>query len=280
MIEAFDIVVDVVSIAVVFTTCVDCFEYIQFERRFERDYQTNLLILNCSRIRLTRWDQTVDIQNDSKMKKLDATLEQIQTVKNTLYQIFVLFVDSTKISQQYKLSETIDKDLSVFFTDNMNSIFVALNNNMRKLTIKRQKKNNILKITQWALYRKSEFKSLIEGIFLLMNNIERIFFALQAQITLIRQKATEFHDRRALKLIESAAENVDSLLQNAVKEVVNDHQYLNVLIKKKTQTENAFSSDWHEKTMKTSHTYDNVMVDNDEKTLIDDKYDGKNFWDD
>lgn len=280
MAEAFGIVAGAVSIATAFTACVDCFEYIQFGRHFGRDYKTDLLTLNCSRIRLTHWGQAVDIQNDPKMGRPDATSELIQTVKNTLYQILVLFADSAKISQQYKLSGTIGEDLSVFSTDSMDSVFVALNNNMRELAIKRQKRGNILKITQWALYRKSEFKSLIEGISSLIDNIEKIFPAPQAQVTLVRQEVTELHDRRALELVESAAEGVDSLLQNAVKEAFSGHRYLNVLVKGKAQTGNAFSSDWHEKTAGASHTYDGVVVDNDGKALIGDKYGGKDFWDD
>lgn len=280
MVEAFGIVAGAVGIVVAFTACVDCFEYVQFGRHFGRDYQTDLLALNCSRIRLTRWGQVVDILNDSRMGRLDATSEQIQTVKNTLYQILVLFVDSTKISQQYKLNGTTGEDLFVLFSDSMDSTFVALNNKMRKLIIKRQKRSNILTITQWALYRKFEFKSLVEGISSLIDNIEKIFFASQAQVTLVRQKVTELHDRETLELVQSAAEDVDSLLQNVVKEALNDHRYLNILVKGKAQIENAFSSDWHGKIVEASHTYDDVVVDNDRKALIDNKYDEKNFWDD
>ena len=233
MAEAFGIVVGAVGvagavgIAAAFTACVDCFEYVQFGRHFGRDYQTNSLTLNCARIRLTRWGQAVDILNDPKMGRPDATSEQIQTVKNILYQILMLFADSAKILQQYRTSE----DLSVLSSNSIKSTFVALNNKIRELAIKRQKRSNILKITQWALYRKPEFKSLIEGIFLLISNIEKIFPAPQAQVTLVRQKATEFHDREALELVQSAAEGIDNLLQNAAKEALSGHRYLNVLVK-------------------------------------------------
>ena len=77
MVEAFGIVTGAVGIAATFTACVDCFEYVQLGRYFGRDYQTNLLTLNCTRIRLTRWGQAVDILNNSKMRRSDATSEQI-----------------------------------------------------------------------------------------------------------------------------------------------------------------------------------------------------------
>ncbi|KAL9011326.1 MAG: hypothetical protein Q9173_003820 [Seirophora scorigena] len=208
MAEAFGIVAGTIGIAAAFTACVDCFEYMQFGRHFGRDYQTDLLALDCSRIRLTRWGQAVDILNDPKIGRPNATSEQIQTVKNTLYQILVLFADSAKISQEYKTGE----DLCVLSSDSMDSTFVALNNKMKELAIKRQKRNNILKITLWALHRKSESKNLIEGISSLIDNIEKIFPAPQAQVTLVRQEAAQLHDRRALELVESAAEGVDGLL--------------------------------------------------------------------
>ena len=94
MAEPFGIAAGAVGIAAAFTACVDCFEYVQFGRHFGRDYQTDLLALNCSRIRLTRWGQAVDILNDPKMGRSDATTPEIQTVKETLYQILVLFADS------------------------------------------------------------------------------------------------------------------------------------------------------------------------------------------
>lgn len=146
------------------------------------------------------------------MGRPDATASQIQTVKDTLGQILVLFADSAKISQQYKLNTTPDDDLSILSSDSMDSAIVALSNKMRELAIKRQKSSSILKITQWALYRRSEFKNLIESLSSLIDNIERIFPAPQAQTTLVRQEAAELHDRHALELVESAAEGVNSLL--------------------------------------------------------------------
>ncbi|KAL8978288.1 MAG: hypothetical protein Q9205_006093 [Flavoplaca limonia] len=276
MAEAFGIVVGAVGVAAAFTACVDCFDYVQFGRQFGRDYQTDLLALNCSRLRLARWGQAVDILNDPKMGMPDATPEQVQTVKDTLYQILVLFANSAKTSQQY----TTGEDVSVLSSDSMDSTFLALNNKMRELAIKRQKRSNILKITHWALYRKSEFKNLIEGISTFIDNIEKIFPAPQAQVTLVRQEATELHDRGDLELVQSAAEGVDGLLQNAAKEALSGHRYLNVLIKGKVQAGDAVSSDWHGKAVGASHVYDGVIVENNGKALIGNKYGGKDLWDD
>ena len=280
MAEPFGIAAGAVGVAAAFTACVNCFEYVQFGRHFGRDYQTDLLALNCSRIRLIRWGQAVDILNDPQMGRPDATAPEIRTVKETLLQILVLFADSAKISQQYKLNAKTSEDLSVLSSDTMDSGFVALNNKIRELAITRQKRSNLLKITQWTLYHRSEFKRLIESLSSLIDNIEKIFPATQAQITLVRQEVAELYDRQAIELVQSAAEGVDSLLQITAKEALNGHRYLNVSVKGKAQTGNIFSTDWYGKTAGASHTYDCVVVDNDGKALVGNKYGGKDFWDD
>jgi hypothetical protein len=47
------------GIAAAFTACVDCFHYVQHSRHFGRDYQTELISLDCARLRLTRWGEAV-----------------------------------------------------------------------------------------------------------------------------------------------------------------------------------------------------------------------------
>jgi hypothetical protein len=51
----FGITAGAIGIAAAFTACVDCFGYVQLGRHFGRDFQTDLLALNCARLRLTRW---------------------------------------------------------------------------------------------------------------------------------------------------------------------------------------------------------------------------------
>jgi hypothetical protein len=101
-----------------------------------------------------------------------------------------------------------------------------------------------LKTASWALYHRSEFKELIENITSLIDNIETLFPAPHSQIALVRQETAEIQDKQALGLVESAAQDVDGLLQAAAKEALTGHQYLNIVIKGKAQTGDAFGSDW------------------------------------
>ena len=112
MAEPFGIAAGAVGIATAFTACVDCFGYVQLGRHFGRDFQTDLLTLNCARLRLTRWGQAVNIYENPKLGKPDATPAEVQTAKNALHQILVLFADTEKISKKYRLNATAGEDLA------------------------------------------------------------------------------------------------------------------------------------------------------------------------
>jgi ElaB/YqjD/DUF883 family membrane-anchored ribosome-binding protein len=280
MTDPFGIVAGTVGIAAAFAACVDCFEYIQLGRHFGRDYQTDILSLNCARLRLTRWGQAVNIFEDAKLGRPDATSAEIQTVKDVLFQILVLFADTGKISKRYKLNAQSGDDISTLSTNDIDPAILSLSNKMKALAIKRQKGTSILKTASWALYHRSELKELISDITSLIDNLENLFPASQTQLALVKQETAEIHSQQALELVETAAQGVDDVLRAAAREVLTGHQYLNVTIKGKAQTGDVFSSDWKGGAVGARHTYDGVEVDRDGKALIGNKYGGNDFWDD
>lgn len=302
MAEPFGVVAGAVSISAAFTVCVDCFGYIQFGRHFGRDFQTDQLSLNCARLRLARWGQAVDIYNDPKLGKPKATATEIQTAKDTLLQILALFADSKDISKKYKLGAKTGEDLTPFSANDMDPASLGLENRMKELAIKRQKGTHTHRLTTWALYhrykpkpskvlnshseadqlkihRRSELKRLIESITSLIDNIETLFPAPQTQITLIQQDAAEISDKETLRLIEEAAEAVDSKLKRAAQDVVSGHQYVKVGIRGTVHNGDAYSDDWKGNAIGRNHTYDGVEVEAGGKALNGNKYGGKDFWD-
>ncbi|KAH6703050.1 prion-inhibition and propagation-domain-containing protein, partial [Leptodontidium sp. MPI-SDFR-AT-0119] len=67
--------------------CVDCFEYVQFGRHFGRDFETSQLALDCATLRLTRWGESVNIYDDPKLGRQDATATEIQLAKDALLHV-------------------------------------------------------------------------------------------------------------------------------------------------------------------------------------------------
>jgi len=278
MAEPFGITASAIGIAAAFTACVDCFGYVQLGRRFGRDFQTDLLALDCARLRLTRWGQAVKIYEDPNLGRPDASPAEIQTVKDTLLQILVLFENTEKISRKYKLNAKAGDDLSILGPDDMDLAVITINNKMRELALKRQKGSSILKTASWALYYRSEFKELIAGITSLVQNVETLFPLPPSQIELVKEETTQI-EKESLKFVEIAAQDVDNLLQAAAKEALTGHHYMNVVIKGRVQTGDVFSNDWQGKAIGASHKYDGIVVEKEGVALIGNKYGGKDFWD-
>ena len=284
MAEPFSIVSGAIGIASAFTACVDCFEYVQFGRHFGRDFQTSKLTLDCARLRLSRWGESVNIYNDPKLGKQGTTMAEIQLAKDAMLQILVLFADTESISKKYKLTAKAGEDLSSYSTGDMDPKMIVLDNKMRGLAIQRQKKGQFLKLTSWALYHRSTLKDLLEQIVSLIDEIERLFPAPQAQTTLVQHEAAEMDressDEGSLRLVEDAATGVDNLLRKTVKEVIAGHQYSNITFRGKGLAGDAYSSDWKGGAIGASHKYDGIKVEEGGKGLLGNKYGGKDFLDD
>jgi hypothetical protein len=282
MAEPFGIAAGAVGIATAFTACVDCFEYVQFGRHFGRDFQTDLLALGCARLRLARWGESVNVYDDPKLGRPDATTAEIQVAKNTLLQILVLFADTEGISKKYRSTAKAGEDLSTFSTGDLDPRLAALDSKINGLAIKHRKGSRFLKLTSWAIYHRAEFRRLIEDVTSLIDNMEKLFPAQQAQTTLVQQEAAEIGDKPSLQLVENAAEGVDTLLRTTARQLLNGHKFSKVVVKGQAQTGNMYSSDWRGAATGVSNQYDSVEVEKGGKALMGDIYgDGKKgFWDD
>jgi hypothetical protein len=95
----------------------------------------------------------------------------------------------------------------------------------------------------------------------------------------LKEEVALLSDERALSLIQSAARNVDPLLQAAATEGLG-HKYSNINIQGKSQTGDVFSSDWKGNPSKRPHVYNGIEVRANGKALVGNKYEGKDFWED
>ncbi|PVH73112.1 hypothetical protein DL98DRAFT_552812 [Cadophora sp. DSE1049] len=154
------------------------------------------------------YGESANIYDDPKLCRQDTTATEIQLTKDALLQILVRFADAESISKKYKPTAKADEDLSAG--------------------------------------RRSTLKDLLEQIVSLINGIEKLFPAPQAQTTLVQQEAAEINTRRSLKLIKDAATGliawVDSLLQKWQRK-----------IKGQAYTGDAYSSDWSGSVIKASY---------------------------
>jgi hypothetical protein len=280
MAEPFGIVAGAVGIAAAFTACIDCFECIQLSRHFGRDFQTDRLALNCAMLRLSRWGQSVHILDDPHLGRLDATAEELQTVKDSLYHILALFRDSESISRKYGCDMKPEQGLAILLPRDEDAAFQKVHNRIKDLVNQRQRSAGVLKRAGWALYHRSELKTLIQDITNLIDTIEKLFPAHESQLTAVQSEIAQLRDEQSLKLVRDAAHGIDPLLETAVNTALTGHQYSNITVKGRAHAGDTFSNDWHGRPVGASHTYDGIQVDSGGKVQMGNRFGGKDFWDD
>ncbi|KAH7118133.1 prion-inhibition and propagation, helo domain-containing protein [Dactylonectria estremocensis] len=146
MAEIFRVVAGALSVAALFNNVVDCFEYIQLGRNFGTDYQTCQVKLDIARLRLSRWEDAVKINNDSRFTEVNPSNDQVRTAKNTLEQLLNLFGNVYTESSKLKLAAR-EEELALFDpSTNTNQAVVAMRNTMRDLAHKRQKTTSLSNI--------------------------------------------------------------------------------------------------------------------------------------
>ncbi|KAL6247773.1 hypothetical protein RBB50_005121 [Rhinocladiella similis] len=220
MAEAAGLVIGAVSVAGLFTNCVDCFEYVQMGRNFGKSFQRSLLRLDVVKLRLSRWAEAVNDSSDSYQAAID-TMKRTQKARDILGEIIELFADAERVSEKYKTKVTGD-ELAVYNTDSeLEPDILSIHKKMRDLALKRQKRSSFAQKAAWALYEEKNFDRLIEDVTALVDALVELFPASRdRQQQLSIQEAEELKEEQRLDALEEAAEGVDQLLQDSVQQAI------------------------------------------------------------
>jgi hypothetical protein len=278
MADPFGITAGAIGIAAAFTACVDVFEYVHLGRRFGKDYQTNQLKLTLLRLRLSRWGEAVNIYSDPQLGNSTASKAEIQAAKDTLLQILVLFDDSNKISKKFKIRD--DAGPAAPDDSGADVAVLAVNNKMRDLATKRQKGTSLLKLASWSIHHGTAFKTLIDDISGLTDNLEALFPVPESRKALAKEEVANVKDPQEVQALASASEGLDGVLHEEASKIAG-HQYKNVEVeagKDATIVDgNVFAKDWTGGAVSgASHSYTGIKVKATEglRMVNGDKYGG------
>lgn len=234
MAETAGLVIGAVSLAGLFTNCVDCFEYVQIGRHFGKDYQRCLLKLDVVELRLSRWAEAVNSSSTHDGMTVGASANEAQKVGEILEEIITLFNDAERISAKFKAKKTSD-ELAVYHHDSdLDPDIRSIHIRMRQLALRRQKRSSFAQKAAWALYEGKHFNRLIEDVAALVDALLEIFPASQGRQQLLgAQEAEEMKDEPRLDAVEEAADGVDTLFQSSVQRVIagqKGHSFTNNVI--------------------------------------------------
>ncbi|KAF6810604.1 small s protein [Colletotrichum plurivorum] len=215
MAEAFGVVAGALSIAALFNSCVESFQYIQLGRRFEQDYEGYRLRLDVAQVRLSRWGQAVQINDSPRFVQLRLDDKEAQLAKSILEQIATLFESARRKSRQYEQAAE-NQALLVFDDEAMGRTNQRLHEKLTQRFRTTRKQPSLVKRTSWALYDARNLERLVGQISSFVEELEELFPAEATTRRLADIDIQGIEDEESLQALRAAAEHIDSVLRNAV----------------------------------------------------------------
>ncbi|KAI5460182.1 prion-inhibition and propagation, helo domain-containing protein [Mariannaea sp. PMI_226] len=229
MAEIFGKVTATADVGQLFTSCVQCLEYIQVGRHFSKTYQSDLVTLRLLGMRLSRWGTAVKIYDNpplTPLRLLGASDVELIATRESLLQMLALFEDSAKESLKFKLERQPGEDLRPYTVEDLGETGHMIAKFMGELASRRRKGASNLKLVSWTVYEKNHLLSLINEISGAIDNLEQVFPAPQLDIVLASYCSQEVEELRAkakenseavLQLLAQLATDVDKALEVCLK---------------------------------------------------------------
>jgi len=259
-----------------FTTCMQCFEYIQYGRQFGEHYESAVLKLDICKLRLHRWAQSLGLSDDPKSQaRLEASLSkrEIAIAKNLLGNIAEAFENVEGLSKKYEatmrlISEDQEGVLDVINgerdDDGLSTRFKRMHLKAKNRIRSRQKTTTTLHKAKWALYEKKRFEDLVRDIRdhtdALIENFPRTVIV-QGQLAAeeVRDLTEDAQDRVMLK---SIAEEHDRILAQAVEKAIivqDGHEFRDIRVSGYSRA--FFGNDIAYGVKARGNTYSNMVID-------------------
>ncbi|RYP50921.1 hypothetical protein DL768_003646 [Monosporascus sp. mg162] len=227
--EAAGLAVGAISLASLFTTCIDCLDYITLARNYGRDLEISLTQMSLLNQRLSIWGEIVKAQNEGfELPALREQWPQIgSTVGNALISIKEAFYDASGLEERYGLKAVpggTNTAAKIHESKALNQIMDTFHIIQRR----RQKETSVVKKTWWAVHDKKKFDDLLRTISFNIDNLEKIsenLNILEKQKKKLALVMDEIDDEDSLKLLVEA-EEADKNTASAS----SGHSFMNTII--------------------------------------------------
>jgi hypothetical protein len=165
------------SLATLFSTCVECMDYIILGRNYGRDYEHSLYKLDLLKARLVAWGQSLRVtQKGDELGVLrDRWDQEKETVEKCLVGIKAIFDDCGKLEKRYGLRQYIAGGDSMPPAVQVGeSPTRQIEERFKSATISRQENASLWKKTTWAIHDKKKFDSLISDVAFYIDGLEKL----------------------------------------------------------------------------------------------------------
>lgn len=222
--EATGLAVGVVALAGLFNNTVDTFNYVQVSRDLGTKYQTGLLKLENTQLRLSRWGQSLglgrELQNVTTLENTFALQEKTAQAEARLGHILRLFEEAQSITTKMVAPEVVVYDPA----SEGNATMATLSEKMRAISVSRQNKTPLRQKAKWALYQEKTFRRIIEDSNELVKELEDLFPAAEAARQLTHEEVASIAQIPGSIPILAEIASSDEVQDEKLREAIEQHQ--------------------------------------------------------
>ncbi|KAI9732392.1 MAG: hypothetical protein M1834_001600 [Cirrosporium novae-zelandiae] len=217
-------------LASLFDNAIDSFEYVYLGRTFNKNFQISLLQLDITRLRLSRWGQSIGLSpNLDNANVLDRGVVPRELVKRSemkLGQIMELFTDTERRCAKVNGKAPDNTNLLVCNTEtDLDSVGASLHHKIRDHSIKRQNGAPLSKKTGWALYEINQFRRMVKDLGGLISDLEELFPAAQPfRSELCDIEISEIGTGDCLRLLKEIVADQDWNLEVAISKAIKNRE--------------------------------------------------------
>ena len=220
MAEVAGLVVGSVTLTTLFNEGVETFKYIQAGRDFGVDYQKYLTKLGAVGLQFSRWGGA------ARRRPITISADEEEKAQNLLGNILNAFKHAKETSNSFKLKGKPSQFINISDpTVSPNNVYETALANIEELSTNYQKTTPFIAKVKWALYKKRDFKTLIDSVREDVNDLVTLFPAvIPLQRELAGTEVSQIEQPQTLRVLAeiSSEEDGDKIMDMAVKKEIEE----------------------------------------------------------
>lgn len=218
--EAAGLAMAVVTLSGLFTTCMECFEYVRLGSEFGQDYEKCILRLDVCKVQLSRWGWSIGLSGAPTVGLgLNPTQQEISTAEKLLNSIAESFAKVQIASEAYEQRIKTSTNQIPPCEKVVEGATKRLHTSLCERAATRQAKTSTLKKISWAVYEKRKFDSMVADITASVRALIDLFPETKPSLERLARSEVPFLGSAAdLQLLLQVMNGDDPLLEKAIVE--------------------------------------------------------------
>lgn len=200
------------SLLLLLNARVGCFEHVKFSRLFDRDFETCQLKFDIARLRLSRWGEAVEANQDDYF--VNESDSDTKMAYKTLELLELGFKEAQLSSERDEITIRPGRPMALRKT----SVAGELHRRLGDTAGKTQRQAGSTGKDVWTLYRSESFDRLLALSKEHLEYLEKLADLHEPLCHLAREAIRNIEDEPSLRKLANAATSTDEVLSNVVRE--------------------------------------------------------------